>query len=56
MKISIERLKEIIMEEVARATAMELVENQELPKESAIGEVGYTPEDLEETIEIVDDE
>jgi|ETNvirenome_6_85_1030632.scaffolds.fasta_scaffold05405_1 hypothetical protein len=56
MKISIARLKEIIMEEVARATAIELVENQEPLEESAIAEATPTSEGLEETIEIVDDE
>jgi len=51
MKISIARLKEIIMEEVARATAVELSESHE-PFEKK------TPasEDLEETLEIVDNE
>jgi len=45
MKISIARLREIIMEEVARATAIEAVEIQE-----------EETEPVEETIEIVEDE
>ena len=56
MKISIARLKEIIMEEVARATAIELVENQEHLEESVITEFASTSKDFEKTIEIVDDE
>jgi len=49
MKISIARLKEIIMEEVARATTIE-----DKSEEEAIETPTSSP--LEETIEIVDDE
>tara|TARA_R110002110_G_scaffold159840_3_gene357841 strand:+ start:698 stop:868 length:171 start_codon:yes stop_codon:yes gene_type:complete len=56
MKISIERLKEIIMEEVARATAIEIDENQEGSQELATVEGIASIEELEEPIEIVDDE
>ena len=47
MKLSIARLKEIIMEEVARATMQGTGEHRDLNKK---------PEPIEETIEIVDDE
>jgi len=52
MKISIARLKEIIMEEVARATAIEGSPEEEVPTGSE------TPRVKEESlnIEIVDDE
>jgi 5-deoxy-D-glucuronate isomerase len=70
MKISIERLKEIIMEEVARATEKEVSADDlylaEVFETSSGGEA-YKPgkrdedessedKDLEEEIEIVDDE
>jgi hypothetical protein len=68
MKISIGRLKEIIMEEVARATEKEVSADDlylaEVFETSSVGET-YKPgkrdedessEDLEEEIEIVDDE
>ena len=56
MKISIARLKEIIMEEVARVATMEIDENQEGAQELTSVEESAPDEDLEETIEIVDDE
>tara|TARA_R110000824_G_scaffold262799_1_gene451445 strand:+ start:564 stop:725 length:162 start_codon:yes stop_codon:yes gene_type:complete len=53
MKISIARLKEIIMEEVARAT---LVETDSDCEEAEEDNAPVPPLELEEEIEIVDDE
>jgi hypothetical protein len=53
MKISIARLKEIIMEEVARAT---LVETGSDCEEAEEDNTPARPLELEEEIEIVDDE
>ncbi len=51
MKISIARLKEIIMEEVARATAIE-----DTPEEEVIETPESSPLEEALNIEIVDDE
>ena len=58
MKISIERLKEIIMEEVAKAASVETTLIRPTAKEPAVKEDLYPETNLEESlnIEIVDDE
>jgi|TARA_Y100000310_G_scaffold282903_1_gene304497 hypothetical protein len=58
MKISIARLKEIIMEEVAKAASVETTLRRARPKEPPVKEDLYPETNLEESlhIEIVDDE
>ena len=58
MKISIERLKEIIMEEVAKAASVETTLIRPAGKEPAVKEDLYPLTEIEEplNIEIVDDE
>ena len=56
MKISIERLKEIIMEEVAKATLIETGDDCENDEETEHTIPITAVAELEEEIEIVDDE